>query len=47
VADVESAREDAGRWRIAVDYDSTEGGTVTEATFAAATGVDDVEAFAG
>jgi ketosteroid isomerase-like protein len=41
------ARKDGGRWRIAVDYDSTEGGTITEATFAAAAGVDDVEAFAG
>ena len=41
------ARKGGGRWRIAVDYDSTEGGTITEAAFAAATEIDDVEAFAG
>jgi ketosteroid isomerase-like protein len=41
------ARKTAGRWQIAVDYDSNEGGTVTETSFTAATDIDDVEAFAG
>jgi ketosteroid isomerase-like protein len=40
------ARHVDGRWQITVDYDSNEGGTVDEATFAAGTAIDDVEAFA-
>jgi ketosteroid isomerase-like protein len=32
-------------WRIAVDYDSNEGGTVTEETFASGADIDDVAAF--
>lgn len=34
-------------WRIAVDYDSNEGGTVTEETFTAGADIDDVAAFSG
>jgi hypothetical protein len=41
------AHRDDGRWRIAVDYDSTDGGTITADTFAAAAAADGVEAFAG
>jgi ketosteroid isomerase-like protein len=39
------ARKDGGRWRIAVDYDSNENGTVTAETYAAASAIDDVAAF--
>jgi ketosteroid isomerase-like protein len=39
------SRRTGGGWRIAVDYDSNEGGTVTEETFAAGAGIDDVAAF--
>jgi len=39
------ARNVAGRWRVVADYDSNEGGTVTEETFLAATPIDDVAAF--
>jgi ketosteroid isomerase-like protein len=41
------ARNVDGRWRIAVDYDSDEGGTVDEAAFAAGAEIDDVGAFGG
>lgn len=41
------ARKVEGRWRIAADYDSDEGGTVDDAAFAAGTQLDDVAAFAG
>jgi uncharacterized protein (TIGR02246 family) len=41
------ARKVDGRWRIAVDYDSDEGGTVTDETFATGVDIDDVAAFAG
>jgi ketosteroid isomerase-like protein len=41
------ARKTDGCWRIAVDYDSDEGGTVTEETFLAGAGIDDVAVFAG
>jgi hypothetical protein len=41
------ARKAGGRWRIVADYDSTEGGAVTEKTFAAATAAEDIGAFAG
>ena len=34
------ARKSTGRWRIVVDYDTTEGGTVDEDTFAAAHDMD-------
>ena len=40
------ARKEEGRWRIAVDYDSDEGGTIDDAAFAAGTEMDDVAAFA-
>jgi uncharacterized protein (TIGR02246 family) len=40
------ARKSGGRWRIAVDYDSDEGGTVTEETFTAGAEIDDIDAFA-
>ena len=40
------ARKEDGRWRIAVDYDCDEGGTIDDAAFAAGTGIDDVAAFA-
>jgi ketosteroid isomerase-like protein len=40
-------RKVGGRWRIVADYDSDEGGTVTEADFAAGVDVDDVGAFDG
>ena len=36
-----------GHWRIAVDYDSNEGGTLTAVTFAAGAEIDDVARFAG
>jgi ketosteroid isomerase-like protein len=35
-----------GTWRIAVDYDSDEGGTITDETFTAGAEIDDVAAFA-
>ena len=41
------ARRIDGRWRIAVDYDSDEGGTVTPTAFESAAGIDDIEAFNG
>jgi hypothetical protein len=41
------ARKVDGRWRIAVDYDSTEGGTVDADSFAAGTEIDDLAPFAG
>ncbi|MEV4517654.1 DUF4440 domain-containing protein [Dactylosporangium sp. NPDC049525] len=41
------ARKVDGRWRIAVDYDTTDGGAVTAATFEAAAALEDVERFAG
>jgi ketosteroid isomerase-like protein len=41
------ARKVDGRWRIAVDYDSDEGGTVTPNAFDAAVEIDDVLAFVG
>jgi len=41
------ARKTDGSWRIAADYDSNEGGTVTAETFAAAADIEDVAAFAG
>jgi ketosteroid isomerase-like protein len=41
------ARRSDGRWRLAVDYDSDEGGTIDAESFEAATEVDDVSAFAG
>jgi uncharacterized protein (TIGR02246 family) len=41
------ARKVDGRWRIAVDYDSDEGGTVDDVAFAAGTQIDDIAAFAG
>jgi ketosteroid isomerase-like protein len=41
------ARKAGGRWRIAVDYDTNEGGAVTAESFAAATDIDDVAPFAG
>lgn len=40
------ARRTDGRWRIAADYDSNEGGTVTADTFAAGAEIDDVDRFA-
>jgi ketosteroid isomerase-like protein len=41
------SRKTAGRWQIAVDYDSNEGGTITAASFAAASPIDDVAVFSG
>jgi len=41
------ARKVDGRWRIAVDYDSDEGGTVMADTFESGAEIDDVEAFNG
>jgi ketosteroid isomerase-like protein len=41
------ARKTEGRWRIVVDYDSNEGGSIGDEAFAAATPIDDVAAFAG
>jgi ketosteroid isomerase-like protein len=41
------ARKSGDGWRIAVDYDSDEGGTVTAATFAAGADIDDIAAFTG
>jgi ketosteroid isomerase-like protein len=41
------SRRAGGRWRIAVDYDSNEGGTVTEESFASGADIDDVERFTG
>lgn len=38
-------RRTDGRWRIAVDYDSNEAGTVTEDAFLAAAAVDDLDPF--
>lgn len=35
------ARKEEGRWKIAVDYDSSEGGTIDEASFRAAHAMDD------
>ncbi|MEU5691890.1 nuclear transport factor 2 family protein [Actinosynnema sp. NPDC020468] len=40
------SRRVEGRWRIVVDYDSDEAGTVTAEAFRAAVPVDDVAAFA-
>lgn len=40
------ARKVDGSWRIAVDYDSTDAGTVGEDTFVAAVDLDDLAAFA-
>ena len=40
------ARRIDGTWQFVADYDTTEGGTVTAASFAAAHGIDDVLAFA-
>ncbi len=40
------ARRIGGRLQFVADYDSTEAGTVTEASFAAAHDIDDVAAFA-
>jgi uncharacterized protein (TIGR02246 family) len=40
------ARKVDGHWRIAVDYDSDDGGTVGAETFSAGAGIDDVAAFA-
>lgn len=40
-------RRTGGGWRIAVDYDSNEGGTATEETFTAGADIDDVAAFSG
>lgn len=34
-------RKEQGRWKIAVDYDSSEGGTIDEASFRAAHAMDD------
>jgi ketosteroid isomerase-like protein len=39
------ARKLDGRWRIAVDYDSDEGGSVTEETFEAGAEIDDIGPF--
>ncbi len=39
------ARKVDGRWRIAADYDSDDGGTVAEEHFAAATDLDDLAPF--
>ncbi|GAB3846122.1 DUF4440 domain-containing protein [Dactylosporangium cerinum] len=41
------ARKVGGSWRIAVDYDSTDAGAVSAATYEAAAALDDVERFAG
>jgi uncharacterized protein (TIGR02246 family) len=41
------ARKVDGRWRIAVDYDSNEGGTVDADSFAAGTEIDDLTPFTG
>jgi len=35
------SRKEDGRWRLLVDYDSSEGGTITEASFRAAHAIDD------
>lgn len=35
------SRKENGRWRLLVDYDSSEGGTITEANFRAAHAIDD------
>jgi ketosteroid isomerase-like protein len=40
------ARKVDGQWRVAVDYDTNEGRTVTEDTFTAATPIDDLTPFA-
>jgi ketosteroid isomerase-like protein len=39
------SRRTGDGWRIAVDYDSNEGGTVTEDTLASGADIDDVTAF--
>jgi hypothetical protein len=39
------ARKEQGRWKILLDYDSSEGGTITEATYAAAHAMEEVERF--
>lgn len=41
------SRKVGGRWRIAVDYDSDEDGTVTEESFTAGREIDDVASFVG
>jgi ketosteroid isomerase-like protein len=41
------ARKIDERWRLAVDYDTTDGGTVDAASFAAGVEITDVAAFAG
>jgi uncharacterized protein (TIGR02246 family) len=40
-------RKQDGRWRIAVDYDTDDGGTLSAEPFAAGAEIDDVAAFEG
>lgn len=40
------ARKVGGAWRVAVDYDTADGGAVTAATYEAAAALEDVERFA-
>lgn len=39
------SRKTEGRWRIAVDYDSDEGGSINVATFRSGAAIDDLTAF--
>lgn len=39
------ARKEQGYWRIVVDYDSSEAGTITEATYVAAYAIGEVDRF--
>ncbi|MCP3798167.1 hypothetical protein NLX83_02745 [Allokutzneria sp. A3M-2-11 16] len=40
-------RKNDGRWRIAIDYDSDEGGAVTGETFDSGSEIDDIHGFVG